>query len=126
MCSKSQFLIPSSPPLPPPPPIIRGNNVLAFKGQKVSAQTAAGLNFNAEYDDTKEPTDATNVNAARTNAFFVANAVHDFAYRYGFTESAFNFQLSNQGKGGRQNDRVLLSVQDASGVNNANFATPPE
>ena len=52
--------------------------------------------------------------------------MHDFTYRYGFTEEAFNFQLSNFGKGGKENDRVLVSVQDASGVNNANFATPAE
>ena len=52
--------------------------------------------------------------------------MHDFAYRYGFTEKAFNFQQSNLGKGGKEGDRVLMSVQDASGVNNANFATPPE
>ena len=52
--------------------------------------------------------------------------MHDFAYRYGFTEKAFNFQQSNFGKGGKEGDRVLMGVQDASGVNNANFATPPE
>jgi len=92
----------------------------------VSAQSSAGLNFNAVFDDRKAPEDPTNLNAARTNAFYVANVVHDFAYRYGFTESAFNFQIANNGKGGRGNDRVLISVQDASGKNNANFATPPE
>jgi len=54
------------------------------------------------------------------------NVMHDFSYRYGFTESAFNFQLDNFGKGGQGRDRVLISVQDASGTNNANFATPPE
>jgi hypothetical protein len=30
------------------------------------------------------------------------------------------------GKGGKAGDRVLLSVQDPSGFNNANFASPPE
>ena len=54
------------------------------------------------------------------------NVMHDLSYRYGFTESAFNFQLDNFGKGGQGRDRVLISVQDASGTNNANFATPPE
>ncbi|KAF4616520.1 hypothetical protein D9613_008902 [Agrocybe pediades] len=103
-----------------------GNNVLAFKDQRVSSQTSAGLNFNAVFDDTKDPTDPENLNAARTNVFYVANVVHDFAYRYGFTESAFNFQIDNNGKGGSGNDRVLISVQDASGKNNANFATPPD
>ncbi|KAF8970324.1 Fungalysin metallopeptidase-domain-containing protein [Flammula alnicola] len=66
------------------------------------------------------------LNAARTNAFFIANIVHDFSYRYGFTEDKFNFQLNNFGKGGNASDRVLISVQDASGVDNANFATPPD
>lgn len=69
---------------------------------------------------------ASNVDAARTNAFFIANVMHDFAYRYGFTEDAFNFQLDNFGKGGLEHDRILMSVQDVSGLNNANFATPPE
>jgi extracellular elastinolytic metalloproteinase len=45
------------------------------------------------------------------------NTVHDVAYRYGFTEAAFNFQQSNNGKGGAAGDRVLMSVQDAAGTN---------
>lgn len=49
-----------------------------------------------------------------------------FKYRYGFTEAAYNFQNDNYGKGGMGNDRVQISVQDASGENNANFATPPD
>ncbi|TEB34010.1 hypothetical protein FA13DRAFT_1789786 [Coprinellus micaceus] len=60
------------------------------------------------------------------NAFYVINKLHDIAYRYGFTEAAFNFQNDNFGKGGSGNDRVLMSVQDSSGTNNANFATPPD
>lgn len=92
----------------------------------MSSETSAGLNFNAVYDDTKPPTDPENRNAATTNAFYIINTMHDFSYRYGFTEDKFNFQLSNFDNGGRGNDRVLLSVQDASGTNNANFATPPE
>ncbi|KAG9125120.1 hypothetical protein FRC07_008916, partial [Ceratobasidium sp. 392] len=47
-------------------------------------------------------------------------------YRYGFTEAAYNFQNDNFGKGGQGDDRVQISVQDASGTNNANFATPPD
>jgi extracellular elastinolytic metalloproteinase len=52
--------------------------------------------------------------------------VHDIAYKYGFTEQAFNFQQNNFNHGGKGGDRVHLSVQDGSGLNNANFATPPE
>ncbi|KAF8156607.1 metallo proteinase 10 [Crassisporium funariophilum] len=103
-----------------------GNNVLSFKGQQVTVQSAEGLQFTAEYNDNQEPTATANVNAARTNAFFILNTMHDFSYRYGFTESSFNFQLDNFAKGGRGQDRVLVSVQDDSGTNNANFATPPD
>jgi extracellular elastinolytic metalloproteinase len=84
------------------------------------------LNFNYTYNDAEAPTFPENVDAARVNAFYVINSVHDIAYKYGFTESAFNFQTNNFDKGGKGNDRVLMSVQDASGTNNANFATPPE
>lgn len=51
--------------------------------------------------------------------------MHDVSYRYGFTEEKFNIQKKKFDKGGAQSDRVLLSIQDKSGVN-ANFATPPE
>jgi extracellular elastinolytic metalloproteinase len=47
-------------------------------------------------------------------------------YRYGFTEKTFNFQNDNGSNGGKGNDRVLVSVQDSSGTNNANFATPAD
>jgi extracellular elastinolytic metalloproteinase len=46
-------------------------------------------------------------------------------YQYGFDEKSGNFQQSNFGKGGRENDRVNVNNQ-ASGINNANFATPPD
>ncbi|RDB26236.1 Extracellular metalloproteinase 9 [Hypsizygus marmoreus] len=105
-----------------------GNNVIAFKGTQsaLTVQSAPDLVFNYTYDDTLAPTDGQNVDAARTNAFYVINTVHDYAYRYGFTEAAFNFQANNFDKGGRGNDRVLMSVQDGSGTNNANFATPAD
>lgn len=44
----------------------------------------------------------------------------------GFTEAAYNFQRDNNRKGGEDNDPVLISIQDDSGTNNANFATPPD
>jgi len=67
-----------------------------------------------------------NVPAAVTNAFFVVNSFHDFAYLYGFTETTFNFQSNNFGKGGEEYDRVLVSVQDTEGINGADFAILPE
>ncbi|KAK1218861.1 hypothetical protein PQX77_018432 [Marasmius sp. AFHP31] len=112
-----------------------GNNAMVVKllgrngAQQESTQgtgTGAALTFDFTYDPTKDPTDPENIDAARTNAFFVANEFHDILYRYGFTEKAFNFQINNFGKGGKQADPVLMSVQDPSGKNNANFATPPD
>lgn len=105
---------------------LSGNNVVSFTGRRVSGESSPGLNFNVAYNDSLDPQIASNAAASRINAFYIANTVHDFAYRYGFTEQAFNFQFSNFGKGGQDGDLVLMSVQDASGFNNANFASPPE
>ncbi|KAI9453867.1 metalloprotease [Lactarius psammicola] len=55
---------------------------------------------------TQAPTVSANINAAVTNAFYIVNSVHDYTYRYGFTEATFNFQTNNFGKGGAGNDRV--------------------
>ena len=90
-------------------------------------QSSALLNFIYFQDPTVNP-DAlqANIDAARVNAFYIVNTVHDFSYLYGFTEAAYNFQNSNFGKGGSGNDRVTISVQDANGIDNADFATPPD
>jgi hypothetical protein len=64
--------------------------------------------------------------AAVANAFFLVNDYHDRTYLLGFTEASGNFQTSNFGKGGAQNDPVNVDAQDGSGTNNANFATPPD
>ncbi|KAJ7093265.1 Fungalysin metallopeptidase-domain-containing protein [Mycena belliarum] len=105
-----------------------GNNVVAFKGAQsaTTAQSAAGLVFNFPQSATTAPTTTANVNAARVNAFYVVNSIHDLSYRYGFTEAAFNFQNNNFGKGGAGNDRVTVSVQDSAGTDNADFATPAD
>jgi extracellular elastinolytic metalloproteinase len=67
---------------------------------------------------------ATQKNAAIVNAFYIVNTIHDISYKYGFTEATYNFQQTNIAAGGKGNDRVKISVQDSSGTNNANFATP--
>lgn len=67
-----------------------------------------------------------NIGAGMVNAFVAANLAHDVTYRYGFTEQAFNFQKSNFDKGGVAGDPVFLSIQDITGVNNAQFVTLPE
>ncbi|KAG5641142.1 hypothetical protein DXG03_005893 [Asterophora parasitica] len=105
-----------------------GNNVVSYKSSATSttSQSSSTLNFIYPQSAADAPTTTGNVNAARVNAFYIANTIHDFTYRYGFTEAAYNFQTNNFGKGGAQNDRVTISVQDSAGTNNADFSTPPE
>ncbi len=64
--------------------------------------------------------------AVTTQLFYVSNVFHDEAYRLGFTEAAGNFQNDNFGRGGLGSDRISAQAQDCSGVNNANFTTPPD
>ncbi|MGH7176651.1 MAG: extracellular metalloproteinase, partial [Tepidisphaeraceae bacterium] len=80
------------------------------------------LTFNYGLLLTDEP--AVYLDAATVNLFYWNNILHDIHYRYGFTEAAGNFQLSNYGLGGLGNDRVQADAQDGSGTNNANFSTP--
>ncbi|PPQ72396.1 hypothetical protein CVT24_002081 [Panaeolus cyanescens] len=104
----------------------QGNNVLAHRYNRTTRQSSRGLRFHYKYDTRRRPSHRTNIRASTTNAFYVMNAVHDFTYLYGFTEKAFNFQHTNFGLGGKDNDSVTVSVQDPTRVNNANFATPPD
>ena len=105
----------------------RGNNAIAFKTTQtsVTSESAPG-EFIFTQHEAQAPTVQMNLNAARTNAFYVVNTVHDISYIYGFNEAAFNFQNDNFGKGGAGNDRVLVSVQDPEGTDNAFFSTPPD
>ncbi|KAF8671508.1 extracellular metalloproteinase MEP [Rhizoctonia solani] len=109
-----------------------GNNVISYKAilligtAGTSSQSSATNNYDYAYNSAVSPTTSPNVDAARVNAFYVGNMVHDLTYKYGFTEAAYNFQNDNYGKGGTGNDRVKISVQDWTGSNNANFATPAD
>ncbi|KAH9173735.1 Fungalysin metallopeptidase-domain-containing protein [Lactarius sanguifluus] len=106
-----------------------GNNAIAYTGsvfRTTAVETSPGLNFNYVTDYTQDPIIGTNSPAAITNAFFVVNCFHDFAYMYGFTETTFNFQSNNFDKGGEEYDRILVSVQDTEGINGADFAVLPD
>ncbi|KAG8930594.1 hypothetical protein FRC02_004015 [Tulasnella sp. 418] len=107
----------------------QGNNVVAYKGTTAtsgqSAQTSSGQVFDYTWNSAVSPTTSPNVDVARVNAFYVINSMHDLTYKYGFTEKAYNFQAENFGKGGAGNDHVTIHAQ-ASGSNNANFATPAD
>ncbi|KAJ7642499.1 Fungalysin metallopeptidase-domain-containing protein [Mycena polygramma] len=105
-----------------------GNNAITYKGSQssVTTQSSTGDVFNFPQNAKTAPTTTANVNAARVNNFYLVNTVHDIAYKYGFTEAAFNFQKDNFGNGGAENDRVTASIQDAAGTDNADFSTPPD
>ncbi|KAF8886730.1 metalloprotease [Infundibulicybe gibba] len=107
-----------------------GNNVYVIKmeaGRAISTRrNGADLAFDYTYMSTLDPTVRQNVDAARTNAFYVMNTMHDIAYKYGFTEKSFNFQKNNFGKGGRENDGVIVYVQNDSNINYGAFETPPD
>ncbi len=92
----------------------------------MTSQSGSGLVFNYPVDLTTAPTTTANVNAGRVNAFYLGNSIHDIQYRYGFTETGYNFQNNNFGKGGSGNDRVTISVQSSAGRDNADFSTPPD
>ena len=68
----------------------------------------------------------TYTNAAVAQLFYWNNWIHDRLYDLGFTEAAGNFQNDNFRRGGLGNDAVQADAQDGSGVNNANFSTPPD
>jgi len=68
----------------------------------------------------------TYTNASVVQLFYWNNFMHDKLYELGFTEAAGNFQNNNFGRGGLGNDAVQADAQDGSGVNNANFSTPPD
>jgi len=105
-----------------------GNNALSGSGRNrtPAPQSSATLNFVYTQNANQAPTVSANLNAAKTNAFYVVNTIHDISYKYGFTEAAFNFQTNNFGKGGKGNDRVTISVQDSAGTDNADFSTPAD
>ncbi|KAI0088048.1 Fungalysin metallopeptidase-domain-containing protein [Irpex rosettiformis] len=104
-----------------------GNNAVAYKGSTSSTSSQSGSGtFNYPPALSSSPTTTANVNAARVNAFYVVNTIHDISYKYGFTESAYNFQTNNNGKGGKGNDRVTVQVQNPSYLDNADFSTPPD
>jgi PKD repeat protein len=110
--------------------ITRGNNVFAYEdtsdnnGPGYSPDGGAILEFNFPYTNGAQP--PSYIDAAITNLFYMNNMMHDVWYRYGFDEASGNFQQNNYGNGGQSGDYVRAETQDGSGVNNANFATPPD
>jgi extracellular elastinolytic metalloproteinase len=117
----------------------RGNNVDAHldrnnnnvpdadEGGAPRPDGGASLDFSGfTQDPLSAPTTQQNQNIAQVNLYYTNNIAHDIHYHYGFTEAAGNFQVNNYGRGGAGNDAVQADAQDGGGLNNANFATPPD
>lgn len=106
----------------------RGNNVFAYTDEnntnnpQFSPDGGAARTFDFPMDVTLTVNNYTS--AAVTNLFYVNNKMHDIFYKFGFTETARNFQKNNFGNGGSGNDAVLAEARDGKGYSNANFATP--
>lgn len=110
----------------------RGNNGIAqvnpSGGSSYMNNTrpdSEGLHFSYQYKD-KGTNYTEYADASVTQLFYSANHFHDLMYELGFTEKAGNFENDNNGQGGIGGDAVILNAQDGSGLNNANFATPPD
>jgi extracellular elastinolytic metalloproteinase len=115
----------------------RGNNVDAFQDlnanenpgnpSRARPDGGASLTFNFPIDFTQAPT--SYADATTTNLFYLNNLLHDVHFKYGFTESAGNFQKTNYSGQGLGDDAVM--AMDAYGfsqgaTNNAFFGTPPD
>ncbi|KAM5435825.1 Extracellular metalloproteinase 4 [Microsporum ferrugineum] len=110
----------------------RGNNAIAqdnpsggWEYEDNHRPTNPLLIFRYPYTQSMTPP-ASYRDASITQLFYTGNVYHDLLYILGFNEKAGNFQVNNWGKGGKGNDFTILNTQDGSGVNNANFATPPD
>lgn len=110
--------------------ITRGNNVWAQDDQNgdngLGASPDGGSSLIFDYPLPSGVAPAGYLDAATVNLFYWNNLIHDVFYQYGFDEPAGNFQENNYGKGGQDGDFVFADAQDGSGLNNANFATPPD
>lgn len=115
--------------------ITRGNNAYAYTDMdntnlpQFVVDGGSSRNFNFPVDLSLWPTGSPATgftDAAITNLFYANNKVHDVLYKFGFTETAKNFQTNNFGKGGAGNDHVLAEARDGAGTNNANFSTPSD
>ena len=58
---------------------------------------------------------ANDIDAARANLFAMHNRMHDWSYQLGFTETAWNLQADNFGRGGLGGDPELGNAQ-AGGI----------
>lgn len=112
--------------------LISGNNVSAYLDADANDQPDPGGTpvFGGDFltiaDLGTSPLTPNNQAVAVQNLFYLTNVIHDVLYEHGFDEQAGNFQTDNFGRGGRGTDRLHAEAQDGAGMNNANFAAPPD
>lgn len=70
--------------------------------------------FDLACDLTADPTDY--VDFSQAQAFYLANQFHDRLHQLGFDEAAGNFQSDNFGRGGSQNDALIIEVQNGANL----------
>ncbi len=114
----------------------KGNNVDAysdasgsngFDATDIRAVATSLGTFDYPYLRNLQPgANPTQMQASITHMFYITNFMHDWFYDSGFDEVSGNHQLNNFGRGGKSNDPILAEVQDSSGRNNANAATPAD
>ncbi|MDQ0994483.1 M36 family metallopeptidase [Streptomyces sp. V3I7] len=134
-----------------PGPTTLGNNANTFAQYTAPLAPTDQLNrpvsptsqFNYTYTDnwgrtkgtTLPPSYVLDRDPAVTNLFYQHNRIHDQYYKLGFTETAGNFQVSNNGKGGNGGDPVSGLVHSGAlsggsptylGRDNANMLTLPD
>lgn len=110
--------------------ITRGNNVWAQEDRSgnngLGHAPDGGEDLIFDFPLAFDAPPAVYEDAAITNLFYWNNLVHDVWYLYGFDEASGNFQETNYTGEGTGSDFVFADAQDGSGINNANFGTPPD
>ena len=110
---------------------MRGNNVHAYDdidGNNLppSPEPDCGSPISCNFPPNFTMAPSTYTPAAVTNLFYWNNVIHDVTSQYGFDSASGNFQSNTYGAGGIGGDEVYAEAQDGSGINNANFYTPPD
>ncbi|KAH8161851.1 hypothetical protein CIB48_g6392 [Xylaria polymorpha] len=107
-----------------------GNNGIAvqdYSGETTNLYQPTSEDLDFEYDLRLNESDPNSYrDASLAQLFYTANFYHDVLYDLGFNEEAGNFQKNNNGKGGKDNDAVILSSQDTYTTDNALFIPPPD
>ncbi|KAI0518146.1 fungalysin metallopeptidase [Xylaria bambusicola] len=110
--------------------VTQGNNGMAYQdwsGETTDLYQPNSSDLEFEYDLRLNESDPNAYrDASLTQLWYTANYYHDILYDLGFNEEAGNFQANNNGKGGKDNDAVILSAQDTYGTDNALFVPPPD